>query len=313
MVCCLNPDCDRPFNGETQKFCQCCGDALTPLLKNRYQVVKPLGRGGFARTYLAIDQHDGQSCVVKQLAYRGTGAWLQQNVTHLFRQEAKQLEQLAGHPQIPQLIEQFSEDRSFYLVLTYIQGQDLKQELQQQGLFGDRKIRSLLLDLLPLLDFIHQRQVVHGDIKPENLVRSQTQKLVLIDFGIALAASEGASQRTVGLGSPGYAAPEQMEQAKVLPASDLFGLGITCVELLTGQLPAELWSQHSYTWVKGWHQALARPLSPQLTLILNRMVQPNLSHRYASATEALRDLQSVSPLPIQAPQPKRKFWSLWFK
>ncbi|MBW4551900.1 MAG: serine/threonine protein kinase [Aphanocapsa sp. GSE-SYN-MK-11-07L] len=313
MVCCLNPDCDRPFNSETQKFCQCCGDALTPLLKNRYQVVKPLGRGGFARTYLAIDQQTGQSCVVKQLAYRGTGAWLQENATHLFRQEAKQLEQLAGHPQIPQLVEQFSEDRSFYLVLTYIQGQDLKQELQQQGLFGDRKVRSLLLDLLPLLDFIHQRQVVHGDIKPENLVRSQTQKLVLIDFGIALATSERAGQRTVGLGSPGYAAPEQMEQAKVLPASDLFGLGITCVQLLTGQIPAELWSQHGYAWIKGWQQALAKPLSPQSTLILNRMVQPNLNQRYASATEVLKDLQFVSPSPNQAPQPKRKFWSRWFK
>jgi hypothetical protein len=76
MICCLNPDCDRPFNGDAQKFCQCCGDALTPLLKNRYQVVKPLGRGGFARTYLAIDKQDDQFCVVKQLAYRGAGAWL---------------------------------------------------------------------------------------------------------------------------------------------------------------------------------------------------------------------------------------------
>ncbi len=313
MVCCLNPDCDRPFNSETQKFCQCCGDALTPLLKNRYQVAKPLGRGGFARTYLAIDQQEGQSCVVKQLAYRGTGAWLQQNATHLFRQEAKQLEQLAGHPQIPQLIEHFSEDGSFYLVLTYVPGQDLKQELQQLGLFSDRKIRSLLSDLLPLLDFIHQRQITHGDIKPENLVRSQGQKLVLIDFGIALATSEPAGQRIVGLGSPGYAAPEQMEQGKVLPASDLFGLGITCVQLLTGQLPAELWSQYSYTWIKGWQQALPKPLSPQLTLLLNRMVHPSLSQRYAAVTEVLNDLQQLSLSSNSAPQPKQKFWFSWFK
>ncbi len=313
MVCCLNPDCDRPFNGETQKFCQCCGDALTPLLKNRYQVVKPLGRGGFARTYLAIDQQDGQSCVVKQLAYRGSGAWLQQNATHLFRQEAKQLEQLAGHSQIPQLIESFSEDSSLYIVLTYVQGQDLKQELQRLGLFGDRKIRSLLSDLLPLLEFIHQRQITHGDIKPENLVRNQTQKLVLIDFGIALATSQGAGQRVAGLGSPGYAAPEQMEQGKILPASDLFGLGITCVQLSTGQLPAELWSQHSYTWINGWQQALPKPLSPQLTSMLNRMVHPNLNQRYTSATEALNDLQQLSLLPNPAPQAKQNFWSSWFR
>jgi serine/threonine protein kinase len=314
MICCLNPDCDRPFNGDTQKFCQCCGDALTSLLKNRYQAVKPLGRGGFARTYLAIDHQDGQSCLVKQLAYRGEGAWLQQNAAHLFRQEAKQLEQLAGHPQIPQLIEQFSEDTSLYLVLAYIQGQDLKQELQQQGLFSDRKICSLLLELLPILEFIHARQVIHGDIKPENLLRTHTKKLVLIDFGIACLATAGAaSQRITGLGSPGYAAPEQMEQGKILPASDLFSLGATCVQLLTGQPPAELWAKHSYIWVKDWPQSLSKPVSPQLTQVLDRMLHPNLSQRYASAAEALHDIQQPSLETNQAPKPKQKFWSAWFK
>ncbi len=314
MICCLNPDCDRPFNGDTQRFCQCCGDALTPLLKNRFQVVKPLGQGGFARTYLAIDQHDDQFCVVKQLAYRGEGAWLKQNAAHLFRQEAKQLEQLAGHPQIPQLIEYFAEDTSLYLVLEYIQGQDLKQELQQQGHFSDRKIRNFLLELLPILEFIHERQVIHGDIKPENVLRSQTKKLVLIDFGIACISTSGvASQRIVGLGSPGYAPPEQMDQGKVLPASDLFGLGVTCVQLLTGQLPAELWAKHNYAWIKGWNQSLAKPVSPQLTQVLNRMLHSNLSRRYASATEVLKDIQQPMLTTNQSPQPKQKFWSSWFK
>jgi serine/threonine protein kinase len=185
---CLNPNC-LAVNAETHRFCQKCGQNLW--LKDRYQALKLIGQGGFGKTFLAID-HDKPSkprCVIKQFFPQGQGTGALQKAAELFAEEAKRLDELGKHPQIPELLAYFiPEDQRQYLVQEYIEGENLEQEFKSLGVFNEAKIRALLADLLPVLGFIHQRGVIHRDIKPENIIRrKQDNKLVLVDFGAAKA------------------------------------------------------------------------------------------------------------------------------
>lgn len=201
MVCCLNPDCQNPLNPASTSFCLNCGTKLV-LLRGRYRVIQPLGDGGFGRTYLAedVDKLD-EECVIKQLAPQVQGSLALQKATELFKQEARRLQHLGKHPQIPTLYAYFESDKHLYLVQQLISGQNLLEELEQQGAFSEQKIRELisdlLSDLLPVLQSVHEQQVIHRDIKPENIIRRRSDdKLVLIDFGVAKQATATAMAKT---------------------------------------------------------------------------------------------------------------------
>jgi serine/threonine protein kinase len=126
-------------------------------LRNRYQPVKPLGGGGFAKTYLAVDIDKlNEQCVVKQLAPQTQGTAGLKKATELFLQEAQQLQQLGEHPQIPALLAYFTENSRLYLVQQFIDGENLLTELENQGIFNESKIRTLLQDLLPVLTVFHR-------------------------------------------------------------------------------------------------------------------------------------------------------------
>ncbi len=127
---CLNPDC-LAVNAETHRFCQKCGQNLW--LKDRYQALKLIGQGGFGKTFLAID-HDKPSkprCVIKQFFPQGQGTAGLQKAAELFAEEAKRLDELGKHPQIPELLAYFiPEDQRQYLVQEYIEGENLEQEFK---------------------------------------------------------------------------------------------------------------------------------------------------------------------------------------
>jgi serine/threonine protein kinase/Flp pilus assembly protein TadD len=317
MLCCLNPDCDREINPDHHSHCQNCGTPLVHLLFNRFKVIEPIGRGGFGKTYLAEDTHKlSEPCVVKQLAYQAQGTWAAKKAVELFEQEAQRLQQLGENPQIPTLLAYFQEGGLLYLVQQFIEGQDLLKELQQRGEFGEAQIKQLLFDLLPVLQFTHERGIIHRDIKPPNIMRRYKDgKLILIDFGV----SKLISQTTIGagsvgsiLGSYGYAPLEQMQDGKAVFASDLFAIGVTCFNLLTGMSPIQLQTNYGYSWVSNWQQYLSSPISGQLKAVLDRLMQTDLQNRYQSASEVLNDLQSQtvpptvpppSPSPIPPPTP----------
>jgi serine/threonine protein kinase len=223
MIYCLNPNCQKPQNLDGTKFCLTCGSQL--LLKNQYQAIQPIGEGGFGRTFLAFDAHRlNARCVIKQffplLEIQGNSQAMAK-ATELFEQEARQLLQLGEqHPQIPTLFAYFEQDRRLYLVQQFIAGQDLSQELAQQGAFSEEQIRELLHDLLPVLHFVHQQQVIHRDIKPTNILRRKIDgKLVLIDFGVAkvLTVGTGLTRTGTKAGTEGYAAIEQMRTVDLSP------------------------------------------------------------------------------------------------
>jgi WD40 repeat protein len=292
MSYCLNPNCKKPHNPSTAIFCQSCGARLH--LSDRYRAIRVLGQGGFGRTLLAEDEYKPSHprCVIKQLylePQRHTS-----KAIALFHQEAICLEQLGEHPQIPELLAHFEQDGHQYIVQEFIDGDNLAQELNQQGAFQDEQIHQILHQLLPVLQFIHQGRVIHRDIKPENIIRRRSdQRLVLVDFGAAKYASAIALAKTgTAIGSAMYAAPEQI-QGKALFASDLYSLGITCIHLLTEMLPFDLYDPVEGTFV--WrHYLHHNPVSDELAHILNKMVRPIVKQRYQSAGEVLQAIDRVS-------------------
>jgi formylglycine-generating enzyme required for sulfatase activity len=312
MSYCLNPDCEKPQNPPDTKFCQTCGQAIA-LLRGRFGIVRPLGQGGFGKTYLAEDvDRRNAACVVKQFAPAPelrSNPQILEKATELFNQEAERLLQLEEHPQIPTLLAYFEENACLYLVQQFIKGQTLKEELELEGTFTESKIRELLKDLLPVLQFIHSHNVIHRDIKLENIIRRQTDgKLVLIDFGVARKGTGNiATQAGTTVGTPGYAPLEQL-RGKTYPASDLYSLAVTCIILLTGWLPEDDGTNPLYDDLEGrwlWRSYLppGSDISWQLEQILDKLLATLVKERYQSAEEVLAALNSqAAPRPIAGPQ-----------
>jgi serine/threonine protein kinase len=319
MSYCLNPHCPKPENPDDVKFCRTCGTKL--LLKERYRAIKPIGQGGFGKTFLAVDEDKPSKprCVIKQFYPQAQGTNTLAKAVELFNQEAVQLDQLGKHPQIPELLAYFTQEDRQYLVQEFIDGQNLAQELAQKGAFNETQIRQLLNDLLSILQFCHARQVIHRDIKPENIIlRESDQKLVLVDFGAAKSATGTALNQTgTSIGSPEYVAPEQMRGRAVF-ASDIYSLGATCINLLTGRSPFDSYDTNNDTWV--WQQHLQTPISNQLSPILNKMLESIPIRRYQTVDKVLNDLNHqlqaaatpaivVKPIPQSLPKSPPPFVS----
>jgi serine/threonine protein kinase len=304
MLCCLNPDCESPINPDGHIHCQNCGIPLVNLLYNRFKIIQPIGRGGFGKTYLAedVDNLNGR-CVVKQLAYQGQSTWATKKAVELFEQEAKQLQKLGVHPQIPTLLAYFQDGSYLYLVQQFIEGEDLLKQLEQQGQYSEAQIQQLLIELLPVLQFIHDRDVIHRDIKPANIMRDvKDSRLFLIDFGVSKLISRSVVGTASILGSYGYSPLEQIQQGKVVYASDLYALGATCFHLLSGVPPHQIWSELGYGWANDWRNYLSKPITSQLGLVLDKLLQKEVQNRYQSAKEVLKDLQSPTTV-INPPSP----------
>lgn len=292
MSYCLNPDCPKPTNNlPGARFCQSCGSKL--LLGDRYRALELIGQGGFGRTFLAVDEYKPSKphCVIKQFYPQIQGAHQIQKAAELFEQEAVRLDELGKHPQIPELLAHFTQDNRQYLIQEFIEGKNLSQELEAEGVFHEAQIRELLESLLPLLQFIHSHQVIHRDIKPANIIRGSNRQLILVDFGAAKFAKETALLMTgTTIGTPGYLAPEQA-RGKAGFASDLYSLGVTCLYLLTQISPLELFDVGEDAWI--WREYLQNnPVSDELGYILDRLIENATKKRYQSASEVLRDLNS---------------------
>ncbi|WP_424102219.1 protein kinase domain-containing protein [Moorena producens] len=178
MTYCVIPGCISPQNPDSAKFCSSCGYKLR--LKDRYRALYPIGRGGFGRTFLAVDEDipSQPHCVIKQFYLESQLRGVSQKAIELFHQEAVRLDELGKHPQIPSLLAHFEQNEQLYLIQEWIAGQTLSKELQQQQIYNEKQIWTLLQDILPVLEYIHQHQVIHRDIKPENIIRRDTSTKV---------------------------------------------------------------------------------------------------------------------------------------
>ena len=215
------------------------------------------------------------------------------------------------HPQIPSLLAFFEltvpslqpgkNDRLFYLVQEFIDGENLEDELAVKGRFSEAEILVLLREILKVLDFVHSRGSIHRDIKPANIMRGKNGRLYLLDFGAVkqVTQSAGSGKASTGIYSLGYAPPEQMSGQEVYPATDLYALAVTCITLLSGLQPTELFDSYRNEW--NWHSRVQ--VSSGSIDVLDRMLLPAPSQRFQSATEVLEALKTPAQQPAVAVVP----------
>ncbi|MEH2394678.1 MAG: serine/threonine-protein kinase [Nostoc sp.] len=288
---------------------------LGQLLDGRYQVLEILGGGGFGQTYIAQDTHRPgfPKCVVKHLKPVTRSPEFLETARRLFTSEAETLEQLGNHDQIPRLLAYFEDNQEFFLVQEFIEGHTLKAELFPNQPWTEDQVIQLLQQVLGILQFIHSHNVIHRDIKPDNIIRRQQDgKLVLIDFGAVkqvqtqLVTVLGQMGATIIIGTPGYMSTEQ-GQGKPRPNSDIYSLGIIGIQSLTGLHPINFEEDPDTGEISWQRQA---NVSSGLASVLSKMVLHHFKQRYQSAAEvlqALKDLdtkieaQSLQPLSFTQP------------
>ncbi len=293
---CLNPKC-LTINDYTHNFCHQC--RLPLVLKTRYRALKILGQGGFGRTFLAIDEDRPSKpyCVIKQFLPQAQGTASVSKAAKMFEEEAIRLDELGeNHDQIPSLLAHFTVDDRQYLIQEFIDGSNLLDELKL-GVFSQDKVKQVLFDLLNVLKFVHSRKVIHRDIKPANIIlRQSDRKLVLVDFGAAKQVFNSQLSMTgTAIGSAAYSAPEQW-RGKPKYASDLYSLGVTCVELLTNVSPTKLFDIDEGDWI--WRKFLKNnPVDQKLAAVLDKLIQPAMKRRYESVDEVLSDFEEFQLHP----------------
>ncbi|MCL2925448.1 MAG: serine/threonine protein kinase [Trichodesmium sp. MAG_R04] len=280
------------------------------ILTDRYKIIKQLGHGGFGRTYLAEDNHRFQEpCVLKEFAPQVHGSYALQKSQELFEREAGVLYKLR-HPQIPGFREMFryklDGEGYLFLVQDYIEGKTYRALLEnrklQDKLFSEVEVQQLLIQLLPVLEYIHNLGVIHRDISPDNLILQNSDKLpVLIDFGgVKETATKVASEyahkgsgplpQVTKLGKVGYAPDEQMRLGIINNDSDLYALAATALVLLTGKEPSSLIDTQNLTF--NWRQEIS--ISENLGDILDKMLASKPSDRFATARQVIEALENVS-------------------
>jgi len=267
------------------------------VLNRRFHIVRELGNGGFATTYLAIDQQDTREnkCAVKQLQPRFNTSSVWASAKERLATEAMVLQWLGKHDRIPEFIGHFEEQKQFYLVLEFIEGEEFEQEIHRQ-ILNEAQAIQFLLDVLNTLHSVHKQGIIHRDIKPSNLIRRQKDhKIILIDFGavkeIGTMAFDTSKQqvRTQIIGTPGYMPPEQ-NNGKPIYSSDIYALGRTVIFGMTNKSPNE-WEESEPEGIKGWNKKIA--ISEAFLKIINRMTATNTVERYGSAQEVLQDLEPL--------------------
>ncbi len=267
------------------------------ILRGRYKITKLLGRGGFGETYLAEDgDRPGKPiCVVKQLQPNSNSPNILKSAQRLFNNEAEILYKLGSHEQIPQLLAHFEENDQFYLVQEFVDGHDLSEEINPDRRWNEKQIITFLKEVLTILKFVHQENVIHRDIKPSNLIRRRRDgKIFLIDFGVVKeiqlpATPQTNTYSTISVGTPGYVPNEQLG-GKPRVSSDIYALGITAIQALTRLYPEQI-AENTQTGELLWrHQA---QVSDRLAAVLDKMVKSHFRDRYQVVDEVLADLNNV--------------------
>jgi serine/threonine protein kinase len=299
---CTHPSCPKPVNSfpalddlntlrtVKQQYCMACGMPL--ILEGRYLATRLLGEGGFGAAFLGRDRLTPRMrlCALKQFkpAFMMTPDQLNM-ARDLFHREAEVLEQLGtDHPQIPNLFASFdipapnkqtgSDDRFFYLVQEFIEGENLEQELSHTGKMNEAAMLDVLNELLDILEYIHAHDVIHRDIKPSNIMRHTNRRLHLLDFG---AIKNVAKPGSTIIYSQGFAPPEQFRGQQVFFSSDLYALAATCVTLITNEPHDRLFDAGHNC----WHWEQYAQVTPRTAAVLNKMLQNAPLDRFQSVAE----------------------------
>ncbi len=301
-------------NPPTARFCQFCATLLPfkhstgslpeqTLLAGRYQLLSRIGQGGMGAVYKAADtRFNNRPLAIKEMSSTGLTPARLQEAEAAFESEAHLLADLL-HPNLPRIYEHFTENDRSYLVMDFIEGQTLEEYLEQIG-GGPLPVDQVIKwaeQLCDVLNYLHSHQppIIFRDLKPANVMISESGHVYLIDFGIARIFKPGKLHDTVALGSPGYAAPEQYGKAQSTPRSDIYSLGALLHHLLTGIDPSE--QPFFFRDASQVNSAV----DSALDALLKQMLSMDSDRRPASAQEVLNALKGTTT--IQSRSTSRPF------
>lgn len=282
---------------------------LEQVLEGRYKIIAVLGAGGFGQTYLAeippsenLPFQDRSLCVIKQFKPSNTDNHFLETARRLFKNEAEVLKRLGEHPQIPTFIDFFEREGEFFLVQEFVEGKSLNRELLDRP-WTEAEAIDFMHDVLGVIEFVHNNHVIHRDIKPANLIRRiEDGKFVLIDFGAVkeiqsqLRTDPERSALTVSIGTPGYTPAEQLA-GKPRYCSDLYALGMTVIQALTGCQPTQMRMDGD----SGELIWSSPAVSPGFRAVLSRLVRYHFSQRYQSVAELRQALAHMADMSFDEP------------
>ncbi len=209
------------------------GSLTGKLLNNRYQIIERIGVGGMAEVYRATDNVLGRTVAVKVMLpqYAEDEAFAAR-----FRQEAAAAANLSS-PYIVNVYDWGQDSGTYYIVMEYVRGSDLKTAIKQRGAIAQRKVAEIGAQVCQALSVAHNMDIVHRDIKPQNIMIQPDGNVKVMDFGIARAKNSNMSKTSAVLGTAHYISPEQAQDKEITGASDMYSLGVVLYESVTGQLP----------------------------------------------------------------------------
>jgi serine/threonine protein kinase len=266
------------------------------ILQGRYRVVRQLGQGGMGAVYEAVDQRLDTVVALKETFFAD------ERLRKQFEREARLLARL-HHPALPRVSDHFSEGDGQFLVMQYIPGDDLSEMMNRKsGPFPPHQVLTWADQLLDALDYLHTQdpQIVHRDIKPQNLKLTSRGQIILLDFGLAKGQSGEISKVTTSASifgyTPNYAPLEQIQGLGTDSRSDLYSLAATIYHLLTGIKPPDALSRAAAIVnaqpdpLQPAHEA-NNLVAPEVSEVLKRSMSQNRDQRYASAADMRRALQ----------------------
>jgi serine/threonine-protein kinase len=279
--------------------------SVQAIADGRYRVERELGHGGMASVYLARDEELERRVALKVLAAHLAS---EPGFYERFMREARMAARLT-HPNIVQVFDAGEDEDRPYIVMEYVPGRTLAEEIRENGKLEPARVVDLALQVCGGLELAHASGLVHRDVKPQNLLVRDDGVVKIADFGIAHAA--GATKLTqIGsvLGTAAYLAPEQAGGEPVTAAADIYSLGVVLYELLSGTTPYQFESLAELL-VKQREEPIRplRELEPsvpeRLEAVVMRCLARNPDYRPRSAAELARDLAAASPDPPTVPLP----------
>lgn len=269
------------------------------VLQRRYRVVRSLGRGGLGAVYLCDDLRlPSKQWALKQM--HNPQPALYDKFRETFEREAAFLASLR-HPSLPLIVDFFEEDDAAYLVMEYVQGENLALHIRRQGPLSEAVAFHYGLQIADVLSFLHGRKppLIFRDLKPENVMLTPESTIKLIDFGLARRFVPGKRSDTLPSGSVGYAAPEQWEDLSQTDArSDIYSWGATIAHLVSGKIPSPVFPLSSL-------RGMEPPISEAGRAILARCVKARPAERYADAALLAREVRRHLDGQIEAEEVER--------
>jgi len=264
-------------------------------ISGRYKILEVIGGGGMANVYLARDMILEREVAMKVLRFDFSN---DDEFIKRFRREAQSTTSLA-HPNIVSIYDVGEEDGIYYIVMEYVEGQTLKQYIQQFAPVHPRKAVSIMVQIASAIQHAHDNQIVHRDIKPHNILIDHHGNVKVTDFGIAIALSATTITQTNSvLGSVHYLSPEQARGGLANKKSDIYSIGIVLFELLTGRLPFDGESAISIA-LKHLQSETPSPKrwNPDIPQSIENIILKSTAkdpfHRYDSVEELEKDLETA--------------------